>query len=196
MPKTGPVHHLFVDDYEDRLNRAYGAVMAAENSKVTLLIGEDHPAVALAEEYRALREEANAAAAAAGRFYQVRLIPRGEWKQLAVAHPVRTEHEDPDEVQADRLAGLNTESVREDLLHAALVQPPAMACQHDQDQGDAICTTTNPCSARGAFDAWILEEISDGEYEAMVQEAWTLANSARLDPKALPSSPTTTSDAS
>lgn len=195
MPKTGPVHHLFVDDYEDRLNQAYGAVVAAEKSKITLLNGEEHPAVTLAGEYTDLRDEANAAAEKANRFYQVRLLPRGEWKLLAAAHPSRLEG-DPDDVKADRLAGLNTLDVREDLLHVALVKPAAVACEHDQVNTAEICTSDNPCSHRAAYEVWISETIGDGEFEAMVQEAWTLANTARVDPKALPSSPTKNFDES
>lgn len=173
MAKTGPVHHLFVDDYEDRLERVWAAAMLAKDDKTQLLNGEDHPFDVLRKEYEELRAESNAAAEAADRAYQIRMVPGGEWREIIKQHPPRTEG-DPDVVKADRLAGVNVETVDNDVLYAALVLPDF----RDRDDRDGFAT-------------WIAETIGDGELKAMVQEAWSLANVARIDPKVLPSLPAT-----
>jgi hypothetical protein len=66
-------------------------------------------------------------------------------------------------------------SVEDDLVYATVVEPVF--------------------TSRGDFDEWANDDLSEGEFEVLLQAAWELANVGRFDPKSLPASLTRKSDA-
>jgi hypothetical protein len=80
-----------------------------------------------------------------------------------------------DDVAADRIAGVDTESIEDDLVHA--------------------CVTEPTFSSRAAFDEWA-DTLSEGEWRTLVLEAWNLVNESRFNPKALPASVTRSTEPS
>lgn len=154
---------LLTGDYADRLDAIYRAALDAAKDTTPLLGGETDPAHDLAEEYRALKAEAEAA----GTVVEMAAVGRSRFRDLKAAHPPRTEG-DPEAVKADRLAGVDTDSIADDLVHASVTSPAF--------------------KSRAAFDEWA-DTLSEGEWQALVVRAWDLTNGARLDPKDLPASP-------
>lgn len=164
---------LLTGDYPDRLNALFSAAKAAkddEDDGVPRLLHEDDPYTTLATEYAELKAEAEKH----GVRVELRAIGRREWRALKVAHPPRTEGDD-ETVKGDRLAGVNTETVEDDLVHAALTFPEF--------------------TSRAAFDEWA-DTLSEGEFQTVLQAAWRLVNVAQYDPKSLPVSQTRTLGAS
>lgn len=169
---------LMTGDYPDRLNALYAAAQAAKDDDSPQFMGEEDPYTALAAEYEALKAEAEQAAEAAGRKVTLQAIGRRKgidgrpsWRDLKEKHPPRTEG-DEETVKGDRLAGVNTDSVEDDLVYAALIYPEM--------------------SSRGAFDEWV-DNLSEGEFQTILGQAWRLVNVAQFDPKSLPAWPTRTS---
>ena len=175
---------LLTGDWPDRLNHLWNAAQAAKDDEVTLLAGEEHPYDVLAAEYA----EAKASAEAAGLRVVIKAVGRREWRALKGNHPPRTEG-DADAIKGDRLAGVNTETVEDDLTHVSLVEPADKACAHDQRMSNVGCSSENPCTQRADYDRWA-DDLSEGEFQTILRRAWELANVAQFDPKSLPVSPT------
>ena len=158
-------------DYPNRLTDAFAAYQAAkadEETRPPLSLGEMDPVVKLAEEYAALKAEADADAETKGRVVTLQALGRREWRALKEKHPPRVgDGVDEDTAKGDRLAGVNTSTVEDDLVYAALVRPEF--------------------TSRGAFDEWA-DALSEGEWQVLVQDAWRLVNVASFDPKSLPPS--------
>jgi len=168
MAQTQRVVFL-TDDYGERLDVAYAAFVKAKQDEEkgtapARTAMEPDPVTQLAEEYQALASEAEAA----GTVVVLTAIGRQRWRSLKREHPPRTEgHED--DIKGDRLSGVNTETVEDDLVYASVTEPK-FDTRHD-------------------FDQWA-DSLSEGEWQTLVTTAWKLANGARFNPKALPSSPT------
>ena len=162
-------------DYPSRLSNLYAASMAAaedeKKNPPTLLEGEDPPSVELANEHAALLKKAEADAKKKRRIVVLRALGRQKWRELKTQHPVRVEGDDvdADTAKGDRLAGLNTESVEDDLVFAAIIEPMF--------------------SSRADYDEWV-NELSEGEFQMLLRDAWSLVNVAQVDPKSLPPSQT------
>lgn len=162
-------------DYPSRLNTLYAAAMAAaedeKKNPPTLLNGEQPPSVILAAEHEALKAEAEEDARGKRRVVTLRALGRAKWRELKTAHPKRIEGDgvDADTAKGDRLAGLNTDTVEDDLVFAAIIDPKF---EH-----------------RGEYDAWV-DELSEGEFQMLLRDAWSLVNIAQVDPKSLPPSQT------
>jgi hypothetical protein len=161
-------------DYPARLNAAYAAYDAAikdeqTNGEGTLLATEEPASEILKREYEDLRADARADAESKNRLVELRAISRREWRPLKKAHPPRLEGDDvsADVARGDRMAGVNTESIEDDLVYATVVKPTF--------------------ESRDAFDDWA-DELSEGEWKTLVRDSWKLANVAQVDPKALPPS--------
>lgn len=169
MAQTTTIH-LLTGDYPDRLNAAFAAAKAAEKDETPLLNGEDHPYDVLAAEYAELKAEAEES----GISVTLEAIGRKGWRELKQNHPPRTEG-DADAIKGDRLAGVNTSTVEDDLVYASVKVPEF--------------------SSRGAYDEWA-DALSEGEFQTILQKAWSLANVAQFDPKSLPASRTRTSGTS
>ena len=163
---------LLQGDYADRLEALGQAALDARNDKAPLLEGEEHPYDSLSAEYETLKAEAEQDAEAQQRAVDLRAIGRTKWRELRAKHPARTEG---DGVEGDRAAGVNTESIEDDLVYATVSEPKF--------------------TSRAAFDEWA-DELSEGEWQVLVAKSWELANGARLDPKSLPALPTRTTETS
>ena len=163
---------LLQGDYADRLEALGQAALAARDDKAPLLEGETHPYDVLNAEYEALKAEAERDAEAQDRAVDLRAIGRTKWRELRAKHPARTEG---DGAEGDRLAGVNTESIEDDLVFATVSEPKFIS--------------------RAAFDEWA-DELSEGEWQVLVAKSWELANGARLDPKSLPALPTRNTETS
>jgi hypothetical protein len=163
MAQTTTIH-LLTGDYPDRLNLAFRAAKAAEDDESPLLNGEEHPYDVLSREYAELKAEAEEAGIAV----TLQAIGRKGWRELKANHPPRTEG-DADTIKADRLAGVNVATVEDDLVYASVIKPEF--------------------SSRGAYDEWA-DALSEGEFQTILQKAWSLANVAQYDPKSLPASRT------
>lgn len=159
---------LLTDDYADRLNALYAAALAAKDDEGASprMMHEEDPYTALAGEYEALRLEAEEA----GLRVLLRDPGRKRFRELKAKFPPRSgEGVDPDVAKTDRLAGLNTNDVEDDLLFISVVEPQF--------------------TSRGAFDEW-LDDLGEGEFQTLLMAAWQLVNVAQFDPKSLPPSPT------
>lgn len=156
---------LLTGDYPTRLNKLYAAAQAASSDDSELLNGEEHPYETLQREYEELKAEAESE----GKRVVVQSLSRKAWRDLREKHPPRTEG-DEGAIKADRAARLNTETVEDDLVYASVIEPKF--------------------SSRGAFDEWVDQELSEGEFNQILLRAWKLANVPAFDPKSLPSSPT------
>lgn len=156
---------LLTGDYSERLNALYASAReAAQDTSVRALV-EDDPYEALKAEYETLKAEAEAE----GIRVDLAAIGRREWRKLKEAHPPRLDNPDPEVVKGDRLAGVNTASVEDDLVHASLTFPKL--------------------TSRAAYDEWA-DSLSEGDFQTVLAAAWELANGSRFDPKTLPASPT------
>jgi hypothetical protein len=163
MARTTTVH-LLTGDYADRLNDLWSAAQNALNDKTPRTALEGDPYEELEAEYKALKAEA----LEAGITVSLTAVGRRVWRGLKEKYPPRVgDGVDPDVAKGDRLAGVNTDSVEDDLVSASLVAPEF--------------------KTRADFDDWA-DTLSEGEWQTLVQRAWELANGARLDPKELPSS--------
>lgn len=159
--------YLLTGDYPDRLQALWNAAVAAEKDNTPLLEGEEHPYEVLRGEHETLKAEAEAA----GIKVTLEAVGRKGWRDLRAKHPMRTEG-DPDAIKGDRIAGVNRETVEDDLVYATVIFPDF--------------------SSRGAYDEWA-DELSEGEFQTILNKAWSLANVAQYDPKSLPVSRTQTS---
>lgn len=163
-------------DYPVRLNQLFNAAMAAaedeKQNPVRLLNGQKSPAEELAEEHAALKAEAEADARSKRRVVTLRALGRAKWRELKRAHPVRLEGDgvDTETAKQDRLAGINTESVEDDLVFFSISEPMF--------------------ESREDYNQWANEDISEGEFQMLLRDAWSLVNIAQVDPKSLPPSPT------
>lgn len=170
------LRRVFPDgDYPQRLNDLWAAIEAAEKAERNgdspeLLEGEKSPFEELVEQYAALKAEAEADAAEKRRVVVLRAVGRGKWRELKQRHPARPKSETVDDktAEGDRLAGVNTDTIGDDLLYAS-VQEPIF-------------------SSRGDFDQWADEVLSEGEFTILERDAWGLVNGAQFDPKPPPSS--------
>lgn len=182
---------LLTGDYPQRLEDLKDAAYAARDDKITLYANERHPAEILAEEHEALRIEAEEA----GLVVTLEAVGRKSWRRLKAAHPVRTEPDvDVDTARVDRRAGVNTDTVEDDLLHASVVEPSEYKCAHDQPDQSAACTVGNGCSTRAAYTKWAGDDLSEGEFQKVLTIAWGLSQTAAVGPKALPSWQTPSDD--
>lgn len=161
-------------DYPQRLSEAWAALEAARKDEqdgkaLPLLNGELSPVEQLADEYQALKDEADADAAEKRRVVTLRAVGRQVWRDLKVKHPARVKSETVDEETAkgDRLAGVDTDSIGDDLLFASIQDPKF--------------------TSRGDYDEW-LDALSEGEFQTLLTDAWRLVNVAQFDPKSLPAS--------
>lgn len=159
--------HLLTGDYPDRLQTLWAAAQAAEKDNAPLLAGEEHPYDVLSAEYAALKAEAESEGIAV----TLTAVGRKGWRELKQKHPARTEG-DPEAIKQDRLAGVNADTVEDDLVYASVTSPTF--------------------SSRGAYDEWA-DALSEGEFQTILAKAWSLANVAQHDPKSLPASRTRTS---
>lgn len=161
MPVTKTLH-LLTGDYPDRLDQLEAALNAAEkdaDNGVPRTALEADPAEELLEEFAALKAEAREA----GTTVVLTAVGRKVWRELKAKHPARSgDGVDPDDVKRDRNAGVNVETVEDDLVYASLTEP-----NH---------------GSRAAFDEWA-DKLSEGEWQTILVTAWGLANGARLGPK-------------
>lgn len=164
-------------DYPKRLNDAYAAAMAAKKDEddgkaLPLLNGEEPASAVLAAEHAALKAEAEADALSKRRVVTLRGLGRQKWRELKTIHPARLEGEavDKETANGDRLAGVNTATVEDDLVFASISEPKF--------------------ADRAEYDEWVNNDISEGEFQMLLRDAWSLVNIAQVDPKSLPSSPT------
>lgn len=166
-------------DYPSRLQSLYAAQQSAfeDEQKVgrgPVLNGSLSVAEQLAEEYTALKAESDADALAKGRVVTLKALGRKQWRPLKEAHPPRAgDGVDEDVARGDRLAGVNTNSVEEDLIFHSIIAPTF--------------------ADRAAFDEWA-DNLAEGEWNVLVTDAWRLVNVAQFDPKSLPSSRIPTAD--
>lgn len=175
MARTTTVR-LLTADYADRLDEAYRRAYDIEQRiekeskkpQPPRRTGERSALSLLEDEYARLREEYEALKAEAEREAKavtLKAIGRKEWRALKANHPPRTVPADPEVVKQDRLAGVNVETVEDDLVHASLIAPEF--------------------KSRAAFDEWV-DELSEAEFQTVLAHAWSLANTVRVDPKSLP----------
>lgn len=165
MARTTTVH-LLTGDYADRLESLWAAANKAADDKTPRTALEGDPFEELRAEYGALKAEALEAATSV----TLTAVGRRVWRGLKEKHPPRTGDDiDAEVAKGDRLAGVNTDGVEDDLVQASLVDPEF--------------------KTRADFDDWA-DTLSEGEWQTLVNRAWELANGARLDPKELPSLPT------
>lgn len=163
-------------DYPQRLSDLYSAAMAAKKDEddgkgLPLLNGEVAASIALSEEHAALKAEAEEDARSKNRVVTLRALGRQKWRELKQAHPVRVGDDvDEDTKKGDRLAGLNTSTVEDDLVFAAISEPKF--------------------DSRDDYNRWANEDISEGEFQMLLRDAWSLVNVAQVDPKSLPPSQT------
>lgn len=176
------IRRVFPDgDYPQRLQELWSALEMAQKAEQdgkapTLLAGETPASEQLAEEYQALRAEAEADAEAKRRVVVLRALGRKAWRDLREKHPprVKSDEVDEDTAKGDQLAGVNTDTVEDDLVCATVEQPEF--------------------SSRAAFDEWADSDISEGEFKVLLLDAWSLVNRAQFDPKSLPASRSQRSD--
>lgn len=167
---------LLTGDYADRLGEALDAYQRAVKDEERsdgsdMLMGERAASETLLEEFNTLNAEAKKAAIKAKRQVTVQAVGRKVWRELKAKHPIRTEG-DPDVVKGDRIAGVNTETVEDDLVYASVIAPKF--------------------ASREAYDEWA-DNLSEGEFQTILRAAWGLANVAQHAPKALQLSQTRTS---
>jgi hypothetical protein len=167
MARTTTVH-LLTGDYPDRLDAARRAAEAAGKDEAPRAMLEADPYEVLVGEYEALKAEA----LEAGTTVNLAAVGRKTWRALKEKHPPRFgEDIDKEVADGDRLAGVNTIAVEDDLVYESI-----RAWQVETSETDPRV------SSRSAFDEWA-DTLSEGEWQVLVIKAWELANGARLDPK-------------
>lgn len=162
---------LLTGDYAQRLDALFSAANDALKDEGAKTLAEGDPYADLLGDYNELKAEAIAEATVV----EMTAVARPKWRELKKKYPPRTGGH-KDDVEGDRLAGVNTEEVEDDLVHATV--------QSVQEKGSDVIL-----SSRGAFDEWA-DTLSEGEWQTLVVKAWELANGARYDPKSLPVSRT------
>ena len=160
---------LLTGDYAQRLDALYAQATEALEDETPRTALEGDPYQQLVSDYDALKAEATEAATVV----EMTAVGRKAWRALCEKHPPRTEGEHEDVLTGDRLAGVNTNSVEDDLVYASLTAPTF--------------------DLRSEFDEWA-DSLSEGEWQTLVRKAWELANGARFDPKSLPASRTRSTD--
>ena len=176
MPRTTTVH-LLTGDYPDRLAELVAVAEKALNDSSPRTMLEQQPDGAVQADHEALRAEA----IAAGTTVHLAALGRTTWRKLKESHPIRTDG-DEETIRGDRLAGVNVESAEDDLVYEAM-----RAWQ--ETSGEKVPAV----QSRAAFEDWA-DKLSEGEWQVLVLKAWELTNGARLDPKELPSLPTTSDE--
>lgn len=169
------ITRMFPDgDYPQRLNDLWGAIEAAREDEQSdhaqpLLNGEESPVDQLAAEYSALKAEADADAMEKRRVVTLRAVGRKSWRELKLKHPPRVTSDtvDDETAKGDRVAEVNTDTVGDDLLFTSIQDPKF--------------------TSRSDFDEWV-DELSEGEFQTLLTDAWRLVNVAQYDPKSLPAS--------
>ena len=168
-------------DYPTRLEQAWAAYEAARKDEEKgqhsdLYAGEELPSVVLAREYDALKKKAEADAKKKRRVVTLRALGRSKWRELKAKYPPRSgEGVDEETARTDRLSGINTTDVVDDLVFASIIDPKF--------------------TSRADYDEWA-DELSEGEFQLLAINAWNLVNGASVDPKSLPSSTTRSSETS
>lgn len=174
MPRTTTVH-LLQGDYPDRLAKLAAAAEAALNDKTPLTALDEHPYKSIEADYKALKAEA----IEDGITVNLAALGRTTWRRLKEKHPPRTvEQSDEETANADRLSGVNTDSVEDDLVFESM-----------RAWAEASGETVAAVASDSAFAEWA-DKLSEGEWQVLVLRAWELTNGARLDPKDLPALPT------
>lgn len=162
MARTRPVYFWTDEEYE-RISRIAEAVEMASRSEErpasTMLDGD--PVAALREQYEAERKAVEDAAKADGRYALLRELGRNAWREVKAKNPPR------DDNKGDSVLGFNTDTVEDDLVRAAVVEP---AFSTDSD-----------------FHTWA-EEQGNSAWALLAATAWELTNGERRDPKPLPAS--------
>lgn len=195
MSRTATIY-LIGGDYPERLDALATAAAAARSDTTPLLASEQHPYEVLREDYTALKSEAEVEASENGRCVTLRAPSRKEWRALKVTHPPRVGTEyDAETVKGDRISGVNTDSVEDDLVHVSLTEPTDKACAGDVRIPGQACSSENPCANRVAFDEWA-NALSEAEFRTLLLRSFELGQVAKVDPKSLPPLPTRSSDES
>ena len=164
MARTTTVH-LLSGDYPDRLEKMLREAEAAANSNIPQTMLEEETRE---RDYEALKAEA----IADGITVNLAAVGRKMWRGLKEKHPPRTEPDvDKQTAEGDRLAGVNTDAVEDDLVYESM-----RAWQVESGEKD------DRVSSRSVFNEWA-DTLSEGEWQVLVIRAWELANGARLDPK-------------
>lgn len=167
MARTTVVH-LLTGDYPDRLEAAVRSAQAASKDEAPRTALEADPYESLVAEYEALRAEA----LEAGTTINLAAVGRKTWRALKEKHPARVGDDvDKEIADNDRLAGVNTDAVEDDLVFESI-----KAWQVESGENDPRV------SSRASFDEWA-DTLSEGEWQVLVMKSWELANGARLDPK-------------
>ena len=166
---------LLTGDYAQRLDAIYTQATQALEDESPRTALEGDPYATLEADYRTLKAEAIADATVV----EMTAVARPKWRELKKKFPPRTEGTEST-IEGDRLAGVNTDEVEDDLVHATV--------NSVQERGHTVALTS-----RGAFDEWA-DTLSEGEWQTLVVKAWELANGARFDPKSLPASRTRSTD--
>ena len=161
-------HFIWTGDYAARLDRLRRAVAAAVADESPRLLNEGDPAAELAEEYEALKAEAEEKG--------LRVVLRGlsdiEWDDIADQHPPRTDETYADN---DKELGFNERTGGRDIIAAALVEPRL---------------------TRAEFDQWATDNsLTRGDIKALLMKAYRLTHGLGLtDPKSLAPLPTRSAD--
>lgn len=162
---------LLTGDYAQRLDALFIAANETLKDESATTLSEGDPYAALLADYNTLKTDATAAATVV----EMTAVARPKWRELKSKFPPRTEgHKDT--IEGDRLSGVNTDEVEDDLVYATVSSVTEAG-------------TSVPLTSRGAFDEWA-DTLSEGEWQTLVVKAWELANGARFDPKSLPVSRT------
>lgn len=158
---------LLDGDYADRLNALWAEAKRIESLPSGNRRAADRSAyAAIRADYEALKAEAEAA----GTRVTVRALGRREWRELKVKHPPRSgENVSKDDAEADQRASVNVDSVQDDLVFAALLEPKF--------------------ESRAAYDEWA-NLLAEADFQEILLRAWSLVNISATDPKSLPASPT------
>lgn len=168
---------IFPDgDYPQRLQNAYAAFQQAaeqesrEMESGSRLAGEESIAERLANEYEEIKTKAEADAKKKRRVVTLRAVGRTTWRGLKEKHPPRVgDGVDEEIAKSDRMLGVNADDIEDDLVFASIMSPKF--------------------TSRADFDEWA-GDLSQGEWNVLVQDAWKLVNIAQFDPKSLPLSAT------
>ena len=119
MARTTTVH-LLTGDYADRLETLWAAANKALEDKAPRTLLDGDPYEALSEEYTALRANALEAATSV----TLTAVGRSAWRALKAKHKPRFGDDvDAETAKQDRLAGVNVDTVEDDLVYASVTDP-------------------------------------------------------------------------
>lgn len=163
---------IFPDgDFLERLADLAAAVDAAlederqeSGSTRPLKGGESHDSTQLKREWVALKAKADEDARGKKRAGTLRAPGRAVWRRLKHEHPARTEGAPKEALYADQIAGVNTETIADDLVFACLSEPKF--------------------ESREQFDEWLDETLTEAEFRTLLGECWALVSLAPMSPKA------------